>query len=122
MAVLGELELRIMRVLWSSNEPLLVRDVQERLRPEKELAYTTVMTVLDRLSKKDKVSRTQDGRAWAYVPACTQATLIAEEMVSLLEAAEGEDKLVLGELVDRLTPEQFRHLELLVSALTKRSN
>ena len=60
---LGELERAIMDVLWDSVEPLTVRQVGLRLT-NRELAHTTVMTVLDRLAKKGFARRQRDGRAW----------------------------------------------------------
>ena len=43
---LGELEREVMDHLWSSREPLTVRQVHEALAARRDLAYTTVMTVL----------------------------------------------------------------------------
>jgi predicted transcriptional regulator len=60
---LGELERAIMDVLWESTESLTVRQVSGQLT-ERDLAHTTVMTVLDRLSKKAFARRQRDGRAW----------------------------------------------------------
>ena len=50
--VRGELEQRVMVLLWQAGEPLSVVDVQGLLARDRDLAYTTVMTVLDRLAKK----------------------------------------------------------------------
>ncbi|MGH8573296.1 MAG: BlaI/MecI/CopY family transcriptional regulator, partial [Gammaproteobacteria bacterium] len=47
---LGELERAVMEVLWDRDEPFVVRDVV-RVLAGRGLAYTTVMTVLDRLAK-----------------------------------------------------------------------
>jgi predicted transcriptional regulator len=47
---LGDLERAIMDVLWESDAPLTVREVSASLT-ERNLAHTTVMTVLDRLAK-----------------------------------------------------------------------
>ena len=84
MAILGDLEHLIMAVLWDSSDARSVREVHERLRPERDLAYTTVMTVLDRLAKKGLVSRELDGRAWRYRAAVSAARLVADEMHGLL--------------------------------------
>ena len=65
MRPLGELEARVMEVVWS--EPgLTVREVSDRLGHERKRAYTTVMTTLDRLHGKGVVERTKDGLAWRY--------------------------------------------------------
>ena len=54
-ARLGELEQAVMDHLWSSPEPQTVRQVHEPLSTHRDLAYTTVMTVLQRLAKKNLV-------------------------------------------------------------------
>jgi len=59
---LGELERAVMAQLWSADGPLTVRDVHDHL--ERELAYTTVMTVMDNLHRKGQLQRQRDGRAW----------------------------------------------------------
>ncbi len=58
MAGLGELERAVMDHLWDSSEPQTVRQVHEALSAHRELAYTTVMTVLQRLAKKQLVVQT----------------------------------------------------------------
>ena len=60
---LGELERAVMDHLWDAATPQTVRQVHEALATRRELAYTTVMTVLDRLAKKHRVTRTMAGRA-----------------------------------------------------------
>ena len=67
MRALGELEDRLMTILWDVH-PLSVRDVCSRLKRNK-LAYTTVMTTLDRLHKKGLLARTKQGNAFLYLPA-----------------------------------------------------
>jgi predicted transcriptional regulator len=63
--MLGPLEMRIMAVLWSVGQSS-VRDVVEKL--ERKLAYTTVMTTLDRLFKKGLLDRQKSERAFLYLP------------------------------------------------------
>ena len=48
------------------------------LAGERDIAYTTVMTVLDRLAKKGLATREQDGRAYRYDAAQTREELVAE--------------------------------------------
>ena len=81
---LGELERAIMDVLWDSTEPLTVRQVGLRLI-NRDLAHTTVMTVLDRLAKKGFARRERDGRAWRYCPAATRETYVTELMLTALD-------------------------------------
>ena len=69
---LPELELEVMKVLWSL-ETGTVAAVKERLDPRRPLAYTTVMTVLDRLARKGAVTRRKEGRGYLYKPAISSA-------------------------------------------------
>lgn len=62
----GELELEVMSVLWDRHEPATVADVQASLSKEKQLAYTTVLTVLGNLFKKQAVDRARQGKAHVY--------------------------------------------------------
>jgi predicted transcriptional regulator len=60
---LGPLEIRVMEILWARGEST-VRDVVDRL--DSGLAYTTVMTTLDRLFKKGLLQRCRTERAFSY--------------------------------------------------------
>ena len=68
MRQLGELEAVIMDRLWGRGRPALVREMVDDLRPERPLAYTTVMTVMENLHRKGWLRRERDGRAWRYEP------------------------------------------------------
>jgi predicted transcriptional regulator len=61
------LEMLCLKALWSLSEGN-VSEVREVLAGSKPLAYTTVMTVLDRLAKKNVVTRRKVGRAFVYAP------------------------------------------------------
>jgi len=65
----GELEMAIMDVMWAAESPCVVREVRERLRYDRSVAYTTVMTVMDILYRKGVLQRVKQGRAWRYWPA-----------------------------------------------------
>ena len=62
---LPDLELACLRILWRNGD-LNVHEVRRLLHPQRELAYTTVMTVLDRLTRKGAASRRKVGRAHLY--------------------------------------------------------
>ncbi|WP_245996771.1 BlaI/MecI/CopY family transcriptional regulator [Streptomyces armeniacus] len=68
--VLGALESEVMGVLWQAPGALTVREVLDALNEgrSEELAYTTVMTVLTRLTTKGVLSRSRRGRGFAYTP------------------------------------------------------
>ena len=66
--MLTPLELDIMKAVWRRS-PTTVRDVREAIRPGRQLAYTTVMTIMDRLYQKGFVTRTLRSRTHYYDPA-----------------------------------------------------
>ena len=103
MALTGELETRVMELLWHFRVPVSVRVVHTELLTERDLAYTTVMTVLDRLAKKELVSRVRKGRQWLYSPAMSREDLVAEEVLKLLGAESSVRRAALAEIVHRLS-------------------
>lgn len=84
---LGDLERAVMDQLWSAPGPQTVRQVHEALSMRRDLAYTTVMTVLQRLAKKDLVSQLRDDRAHRYAPVRGRDELVAGLMVDALDQA-----------------------------------
>ena len=87
MTRLGELERAVMDHLWSSGEPQTVRQVHEALSAHRDLAYTTIMTVLQRLAKKNLVVQHRDDRAHRYAPMHGRDELVAGLMVDALDQA-----------------------------------
>jgi predicted transcriptional regulator len=86
VATLGELERAVMETLWSATEPLTARDVQDALAG-RDLATTTVLTVLGRLERKGLVSREREGRAHKYRSVASREDHVAELMLDALDAA-----------------------------------
>jgi predicted transcriptional regulator len=87
LARLGELEQAVMDHLWSTPEPQTVRQVHESLSTHRDLAYTTVMTVLQRLAKKHLVVQHRDDRAHRYAPTNGRDELVAGLLVDALDQA-----------------------------------
>jgi predicted transcriptional regulator len=105
---LGHLERDVMEVLWraSDGNGLPVRDVQARLG--RKMAYTTVMTTLDRLFKKGLATRRREGRAFEI-----ETTLTAGLVDGLLAGEAAAPLLsnlvdVVGNRDDRLLDELER--------------
>ena len=92
MPILGDLEHAVMDVLWARPAPTPVRDVHEELARGREIAYTTVMTVLDRLAKKGVVARQLDGRAWLYEPARSRLDLHVATVNEALDGLTDEER------------------------------
>ncbi|MGY4709305.1 BlaI/MecI/CopY family transcriptional regulator [Mycolicibacterium sp. CBM1] len=101
---LGELERAVMDHLWAAGEPLTVRQVHEALCAERDLAYTTVMTVLQRLARKNLVSQIRDDRAHQYAPVHGRDELVAGLMVDALDQVSdsGSRQSALVHFVERV--------------------
>ena len=101
---LGALERDVMRLAWNRGD-LSVRDACALLPPG--LAYTTVMTTMDRLYKKGLLTRRKVNRAFVYRAAATREEIdgaVATELVEhLLQHAASEPLPVLSRLVDVVT-------------------
>jgi len=87
------LELLCLKALWSLREGN-VKDVQRIVNETRPLAYTTIMTVLERLLKKGKLERRKVGRAFLYAPTADREELrrvaIRELLESFFDGSEDE--------------------------------
>lgn len=84
--VLGELQTAVMEVLWDES-PLSVTQVEHRLKQKREIAHTTVLTILDRMFGKGFLTRVKKGRAFVYSPRFTKREFeqsVAQEILSTL--------------------------------------
>ncbi|MEV0802204.1 BlaI/MecI/CopY family transcriptional regulator [Kribbella sp. NPDC050281] len=102
---LGDLERLVMERLWAAPTALTVREVHEQLADTRELAYTTVMTVLDRLAKKKLTERERDGKAWRYRAASPREELAADLMRDALDRA-GDRREALVRFVGQVSDEE----------------
>jgi len=82
----GELESAIMDVMWAADRPYVVREVRERMRYDRSVAYTTVMTVMGILFRKGVLMREKTGRAWRYWPAESREEHDARLMVEVFQS------------------------------------
>lgn len=78
------LELLCLRALWTLQEGN-VNDVRRIVNETRPLAYTTIMTVLDRLVRKGRLTRRKSGRAFVYAPQDTRDSLRRAAVRELLE-------------------------------------
>jgi BlaI family transcriptional regulator, penicillinase repressor len=69
-----DLQLKVLRILWSRGEAT-VAQVQEDLRPEHDLATTTVSTLLSRMVKRGDVAMRREGRQFHYIATVAEADL-----------------------------------------------
>lgn len=122
---LGDLERAVMELLWTTGprrtEGVTVREVHDQIGIERGLAYTTLMTVLDRMSKKGLVERERDGRAWRYTAAYSREQLTSEALHHTLgELAGGERRRALLHFLDESSPQEIDELRAALAELESR--
>lgn len=119
MTRLGELEREVMDHLWSAPEPQTVRQVHEALAARRDLAYTTIMTVLQRLAKKNLVVQHRDDRAHRYAPTNGRDELVAGLMVDALDQAadSGSRQAALVHFVERVGVDEAQALRRALAEL-----
>lgn len=113
--VLGELESAVIEQVWHDPD-CTARDVLNRLA-DRHLAYTTVVTVLDRLHKKGFLKRRRAGRAFLYRPGITQAEFDESVTRDVLEGLlKEESRPTLSTFVDLVAADEdlLKELEALV--------
>ena len=118
---LGDLQLRIMKILWSSGEAT-VGVVADELAREKDLAYTTIATMLRKMELRGLVKHRLEGRSFIYRAA------VGEEAVSRGMADHLLDRLFEGSLADMvhhllstrdISREELKRLEKLIAERKK---
>jgi len=112
---LTPLELEIMNVLWETG-PANVQTVQARIEG-RELAYTTVQTMLNVLDRKGKVKRVLKDRAYLYRPVLSRQKAVTQAVGDMLDRFFGgsADSLVLNLVETRqLTPEKLAQIQRLL--------
>jgi len=95
LRALGELERAIMEVVWAADAPVTGRMVVDALNRDRPVAYTTVLTVMDRLVTKGTLTRQRRGRAHAYQAASSRAAYTAELMASVLGGSDDRPEVLL---------------------------
>lgn len=118
---LGELECAVLENVWSLKEAT-VHDVLGRI--DRPLAYTTIMTTLDRLYRKGLLVRLKHGRAFVYAPACSKQEVqreIARELVNEISADPLHSKnYLLSFLIESVDPEDAEVLAKLEAVIRQK--
>jgi predicted transcriptional regulator len=116
-----------METLWDAGDAwMTVREVHDVLAKDRDIAYTTVMTVLDRMARKDIVEREREGRAWRYRPTQTRDAMTAEVMRQALgefaeEANKSDREAALVAFVGEASAADRKALREALAALERRS-
>ncbi|MFO1498883.1 MAG: BlaI/MecI/CopY family transcriptional regulator [Verrucomicrobiota bacterium] len=90
---LGDLQLQIMKILWSRDQAT-VAEIHQQLQNQKELAYTTIATMLRKMEARGLVKHRLDGRSFLYRAA------VGEEAVTRGMADHLVERLFAGSLTD----------------------
>jgi predicted transcriptional regulator len=117
---LGPLEKKVMEHIWVSGG-CSVRELHTEF--SENLAYTTLMTTLDRLHKKGLLRRTLDGKAFRYAPALTRDELdhkLAQELIGAIVRDRQSSLPVLSCFVDAISVEDEDLLSSLENEIKKR--
>ncbi|MBO3665021.1 BlaI/MecI/CopY family transcriptional regulator [Microbacterium stercoris] len=116
MGSLGELERSVMDVLWDAESPVTAYDVQEQLErgQGRQLAATTLLTVLSRLVKKGFVASDRSARPHRYHAVGSRVDHVAELMHEVLGVA-GDRSAVLARFVGGVSPEDAEVLRRLLA-------
>ncbi len=119
--LLGPLEVEVMQVLWTAGD-LSVRDVVEKL--DRKLAYTTVMTTLDRLFKKGLLDRQKSERAFLYTARVShldwERQRAGDLVAGLLSGSQPSRELLLSSLVDAVGQHDVNLLEQLEEKIRRK--
>jgi predicted transcriptional regulator len=111
---IGSLEADILAIIWEMNRAT-VRDVYEALRQQRPIAYTTVMTVMNNLVKKNLLAQDKTNIAYVYTPAIPGAEVAQTILDSVVQRLlRGQPNIAVSYLLGLkkvLTPQQAEELK-----------
>ncbi|MFB6098587.1 MAG: BlaI/MecI/CopY family transcriptional regulator [Salinibacter sp.] len=116
---LGETEMEVLHHVWDLGEAT-VADVRERILEDRDVAYTTVMTVLKKLAEKGYLEYYKDGRSYVYQPAEEPDAVQHSLLQRLMEKVfQGSASALVQTLVQRedLSDEERKEIKALIAAL-----
>lgn len=110
---LGPLEQEVMSCLWQHKRQT-VRDVYQCLRHKRKIAYTTVMTIMNRLTKKSLLVRKKVGKAYSYSAKQTKKEVVQDlvhKTISDLVKRYGSEAIAaFADEIERLPPKKRKKL------------
>lgn len=118
--LLGHREACIMEVLWG-REDVSVREILRAISREEELAYTTVMTITDRLWKKGLLERRKEGKTYLYTPKVSKESFVTSCVRKIFDCFMPDmNSAALSHFVDSLASAQPELLDELEKMLRER--
>jgi predicted transcriptional regulator len=117
----GTLELRVLEALWQAGSPATVRDLAPLFDG---VAYTTLMTTMDRLHRKGVLLRDKSGRRYSYRPRCSRQALLqdlaGDALAAILGSRGAELRPVVSFFVDAVQREDRDVLDALDALVRER--
>jgi predicted transcriptional regulator len=116
---LGETEMEVLHHVWDLGEAT-VSDVHERILEDRDVAYTTIMTVMKKLAEKDYLDYHKEGRSYVYQPAQEPDAVQHNLLQRLMEKVfQGSPSALVQTLVQReeLSEEERTEIRALIDAL-----
>lgn len=118
--VLGELEEEVMECIWERG-PVSVREVHQCLLEKRDIAYTTVMTVMSRLAEKGLLVRHPEGRAFIYSACAPRDEFCAGVVRKFMDGMlVGASKPVLAHFIESLTADDAAQLDMLAEIIEEK--
>lgn len=112
--LLGELETEIMEIIWFNKKPISVKEVTQSLQKKRKIAYTTVMTVMGRLTDKGLLKRMESGKAYLYQATYSKdkfLTKISRQIIKNFVTSFGESAVAnFTQEIARISPEKRHEL------------
>lgn len=120
MPHITEAELRLLKILWQLGSGT-VRDVKDRLNEEsgEQLAYTTVMTLMNQLAAKDVLDVDRQRQPFVYTPAVRREHVLGQRLRQFLNTVfDGQAGELMLRLVEEaeLSPEDLKRIEAKIEA------
>ncbi len=117
---LGPLEAQVMEIVWSKGE-VTIRDIYDTVRKKRDLAYTTVMTVVHNLHKKGLLNQRKDGNAHFYTAHQSRSQFVRSRVAEALDALlEDFTEPAMAHLAERLSKTDSTQLDELAKIITER--
>ncbi|HEU4557550.1 MAG TPA: BlaI/MecI/CopY family transcriptional regulator [Longimicrobium sp.] len=118
--ILGDLEADVMEAIWASGQAT-VHDVHERLAANRELAYTTVMTVMSRLADKGLLEKRKDGAAYVYNPVASKEEFTRRTVGTVLsELLDDFSAPAMSQFVELVGEQDEAAIEALAKAIEEK--
>jgi len=116
-----ELELEILKVLWRDG-PASVRQVRDALSPTRDLAYTSVMTIMTIMARKKYLKRRKEGAGYVYSTAISEEDTAGGMLRDIVDRVfDGSTQALVVNLLqaDNLDPEELKRLRRTINRRIK---